>query len=71
MAHLIADHYFCVVLLYLQQGKKLGVNLEDGSSRRSSSDEDHVTVINIGGETFGIPQDDLSGVKRESFFVLK
>lgn len=43
----------------------MGVNLEDGSSRRSSSDEDHITVISINGETYGIPQDDLTGVRRK------
>ncbi|XP_042220494.1 FH1/FH2 domain-containing protein 3-like isoform X3 [Homarus americanus] len=48
----------------MKKGKKLGVNLEDGGGRQSSSDEDHVTVININGESFGIPQDDLSGVKH-------
>ncbi|MPC71603.1 FH1/FH2 domain-containing protein 3 [Portunus trituberculatus] len=42
----------------------VGVNLEDGKARRSSSDDDHITVININGDTYGIPQDDLSGVKR-------
>ncbi|XP_042868398.1 uncharacterized protein LOC122250818 isoform X2 [Penaeus japonicus] len=44
--------------------KKLGVNLGDSGGRQSSSDEDHVTIININGESFGIPQDDLSNVKH-------
>ncbi|ROT69951.1 putative FH1/FH2 domain-containing protein 3 [Penaeus vannamei] len=44
--------------------KKLGVNLGDNGGRQSSSDEDHVTIININGESFGIPQDDLSNVKH-------
>ncbi|XP_063607014.1 serine-rich adhesin for platelets-like isoform X3 [Penaeus indicus] len=44
--------------------KKLGVNLGDSGGRQSSSDEDHVTIININGESFGIPQDDLSSVKH-------
>ncbi|XP_063851245.1 FH1/FH2 domain-containing protein 3-like isoform X1 [Scylla paramamosain] len=44
--------------------KGVGVNLEDGKGRRSSSDDDHITVININGDTYGIPQDDLSGIKH-------
>lgn len=46
-------------------GLQLGVNLGDSGGRQSSSDEDHVTIININGESFGIPQDDLSNVKRK------
>ncbi|XP_045599051.2 serine-rich adhesin for platelets isoform X3 [Procambarus clarkii] len=48
----------------MKKGKHLGVNLEDGGGRLSSSDDDHITVININGESFGIPHDDLSGVKH-------
>lgn len=48
----------------MKKGNTLGVTLEEGDGRRSSSDEDHVTVININGESFGIPKDDLGGVKH-------
>ncbi|XP_069960230.1 serine-rich adhesin for platelets-like isoform X4 [Cherax quadricarinatus] len=48
----------------IKKVKNLGVNLESGGGRQSSSDEDHVTVININGDSFGIPQDDLSGIKH-------
>ncbi|XP_076067528.1 formin homology 2 domain containing isoform X6 [Oratosquilla oratoria] len=54
---------FLTYLISSKQKKSLGSALEEGSGHRSSSDDDHVTVINISGDNQW-SVDDLTGVKH-------